>query len=68
MNKQKLEERMKHCGVSKKQAYQSLNISRSAFYRKMNGLSEFNLKEIRGLMFMLNLDNADEIFFDKKAS
>lgn len=68
MNKKKLEERMEQCGVSKKQAYQRLHISRSAFYRKMNGLSEFTLKEIRELMFMLDLDDADEIFFDKKVS
>ena len=68
MNKQKLEERMQQCKVSKKQAYERLKISRSAFYRKLNGISEFTLQEIRELMSMLNLKSADEIFFDKEVS
>ena len=68
MNKKKLEDRMKECGISKKQAYQRLKISRSAFYRKCNGLSEFKLPEIRELMNMLDLSSADEIFFEVKVS
>ena len=68
MNKQKLEARMQQCGVNKTQAYRRLKISRSAFYRKLNGISEFTLQEIRELMVMLNLKSADEIFFDKKVS
>lgn len=68
MNKQKLEARMQQCNISKTQAYQRLGISRSAFYRKLNGLSEFTLFEIRELMSMLNLKSADEIFFDKEVS
>ena len=68
MNKQKLEERMQQCNVSKRQAYERLKISRSAFYRKLNGISEFTLQEIRELMSMLNLKSADEIFFDKEVS
>ena len=68
MNKQKLEDRMKQCNVSKRQAYERLKISRSAFYRKLNGISEFTLQEIRELMSMLNLKSADEIFFDKEVS
>lgn len=68
MNKKKLEDRMKECGISKKHAYQRLKISRSAFYRKCNGLSEFKLQEIRELMSMLDLESADEIFFDLKVS
>jgi len=68
MNKQKLEAQMKACGVTKTQAYKRLKISRSAFYRKLNGISEFNLGQIRELMVMLNLKSADEIFFDKEVS
>ena len=68
MNKQKLEAQMKACNITKKQAYERLKISRSAFYRKLNGISEFNLKQIRDLMSMLNLKSADEIFFDKEVS
>lgn len=68
MNKQKLEARMKQHGISKTEAFQRLKISRSAFYRKLNGISEFTLQEIRELMVMLDLDSADEIFFDRKVS
>lgn len=68
MNKQKLEERMKQHGINKTEAFTRLKISRSAFYRKLNGISEFTLQEIRELMVMLDLDSADEIFFDRKVS
>ena len=68
MNKQKLMERMKQCGVSITYAYKYLKISRSAFYRKCNGLSEFTLREIQELMVLLDLKNGDDIFFEKKVS
>ena len=68
MNQKKLEARMQQLGISKTQAYRRLGISRSAFYRKLHGKSEFNLAEIRILMEMLDLESADEIFFDKKVS
>ena len=68
MNQKKLEARMQQKGISKTQAYKRLGISRSAFYRKLHGKSEFNLAEIRTMMEMLDLESADEIFFDKKVS
>ena len=68
MNQQKLEARMHQLRISKTQAYRRLGISRSAFYRKLHGKSEFNLAEIRILMEMLDLESADEIFFDKEVS
>ena len=40
-----------------------LGISRSAFYRKCNGISEFNLSEIQKIIDYLNLDSPMEIFF-----
>lgn len=49
---------------------QSLKISKSAFYRKLNKSSEFTRKEISMLMDLLELDKekAFEIFFDEKVS
>ena len=59
MNQQKLEARMQQCRISKKEAQQRLGLSRSAFYRKCNGKSEFTLAEIRILMDLLELESAD---------
>lgn len=46
----------------------SLNISKSAFYRKLNKSSEFTRKEISMLMDLLDLDKerAFEIFFSEE--
>lgn len=68
MNQAKLTARMQQCNVTKKEAQQRLGLSRSAFYRKCNGKSEFTLAEIRLLMDLLDLESADEIFFDRKVS
>lgn len=68
MNQEKLEARMQQKGITKTQAYKRLGISRSAFYRKLHCKSEFNLAEIRTLMEMLDLESADEIFFDREVS
>lgn len=40
-----------------------LGISRSAFYRKCNGKSEFTLSEIKKIIDFLKLDSPVEIFF-----
>ncbi len=42
-----------------------LGISKSAFYRKLNGQSEFNRKEICSLIEILQIDDEDaiKIFF-----
>ena len=47
---------------------QSLKISKSAFYRKLNKTSEFTRKEIHILMNLLELDinKAFEIFFSEE--
>ncbi len=68
MNATKLDQRMRDCRISKEQARKALNISRSAFYRKRKGTSEFTLGEIRVLMSLLRLESADEIFFDAEVS
>ena len=59
MNKLKLEYEMKMKGISAAEMCNALKISRSAFYRKCNGKTEFTRREIEAL---------EEIFFDEKVS
>ena len=68
MNKQALFDRMKQRGYSVTDMYSALNISRSAFYRKCNGLSEFTLKEVTRIMELLGVEDPNEIFFAKKVT
>lgn len=68
MNKNAMLEKMKEQGISITQMYGELNISRSAFYRKCNGKSEFTLKEITQIMNILGVEDPCEIFFSRKVS
>lgn len=63
MNKALLEYKMKAEGKSISDMCSVLKISRSAFYRKCNGTSEFTLSEIQKITEFLNLDSPVEIFF-----
>ena len=63
MNKALLEYKMSEKGKSIEDMCRILNISRSAFYRKCNGKSEFTLREIKEIVAILNLDSPVEIFF-----
>lgn len=45
-----------------------LKISRSAFYRKCKGTSEFTQSEIEQIVAYLNLDSPMGIFFNPKVS
>ena len=45
-----------------------LGISRSAFYRKCNGKSEFTQGEIQKIVDYLNLESPVGIFFKSKVS
>lgn len=49
---------------------EKLGISRSAFYRKCNGITEFTLREIQIIIEYLSLESheADAIFFNSKVS
>jgi transcriptional regulator with XRE-family HTH domain len=51
--------------VSQKEVAAFLGLSESGLYKKMNGGSEFWVREIRKLQELLNLTNAerDHIFF-----
>ncbi len=68
MDKQALLDKMKEKGVTITSMYGALGISRSAFYRKCNGKSEFTLKEITQMMTLLEINDPSEIFFSEKVS
>ena len=42
---------------------ENLGISRSAFYRKCNGITEFTLGEIQTIVDYLSLESPSPIFF-----
>jgi len=68
MNKALLEYEMKKRGVSNGDMCAMLGISRSAFYRKCNGQSEFTQGEIQKIVDYLNLETPVGIFFTEKVS
>jgi len=68
MNKARLEYEMNLRGVSRSKLCEILGISRSAFYRKCNGISEFTQGEIQKIVDFLNLETPMGIFFDVKVS
>lgn len=63
MNKALLEYYMKVNGKSISDMCEILGISRSAFYRKCNGISEFTQSEIGKIVEYLNLSSPMDIFF-----
>lgn len=63
MNKALLEYKMKIKGKGISDMCSMLGISRSAFYRKCNGKSEFTQSEISKIVKYLDLDSPVEIFF-----
>lgn len=68
MNKYKLEYEMKSRGITVGKLCEDLEISRSAFYRKCNGISEFTQSEIQNIVDYLGLPSPMGIFFEDKAS
>lgn len=68
MNKEKLQDAMDQQGVSIQDMCNKLNMSRSAFYRKSNGISEFTQSEIQSIVDILKLDSPMGIFFAEKVS
>ncbi|MEE0968561.1 MAG: helix-turn-helix transcriptional regulator [Clostridia bacterium] len=63
MNTALLEDKMKERGKTISDMCRMLGISRSAFYRKRKGISEFTQNEIRKIVMYLELDSPVEIFF-----
>lgn len=71
MNKLKLEYEMKMKGITAVEMCKLLKISRSAFYRKCSGKTEFTRKEIEQIIEILGISKSEaleEIFFDEKVS
>ena len=68
MDKLKLEYVIKKQGYSVKDVSKRIGISRSAFYRKMNGTSEFTQTEIQKLIDTLKIESPMDIFFTPKVS
>ena len=63
MDKALLEYEMKKKGVTIDEMCEVIGISRSAFYRKCNGTSEFTQSEIQTIVDHLNLESPVGIFF-----
>lgn len=68
MDKALLEYEMNKRHVSIAEMCDVLKISRSAFYRKCNGKSEFTQSEIQIIVDYLNLESPMGIFFKEKVS
>ncbi|MBR2311298.1 MAG: helix-turn-helix transcriptional regulator [Oscillospiraceae bacterium] len=68
MDKDKLQDAMKQQGVSIQDMCSKLNMSRSAFYRKSNGISEFTQSEMQRIVDILKLESPMGIFFAEKVS
>lgn len=68
MDKEKLQDAMKNQGVSIQDMCNKLNMSRSAFYRKSNGISEFTQSEMQRIVDILKLESPMGIFFAEKVS
>ena len=63
MDKARLEYEMRKKGISTIELACKLGISRSALYRKMNGITEFTLSEIQTIVDFLKLESPVGIFF-----
>ncbi len=66
MDRYKLEYEMKRRGVTVENLCENIGMSRSAFYRKCRGTSEFTLTEIQKIVENLGLDSPMGIFLRKK--
>ena len=68
MDKALLEYEMKKRGVTIADMCEELNCSRSTFYRKSNGISEFTQSDIQKIVDFLGLDSPVGVFFTVKVS
>lgn len=68
MDRFKLEYEMKSRGITTEKMCKDLKISRSAFYRKCRGKSEFTQSEIQAIVDYLGLESPMGIFFADKVS
>lgn len=68
MDKARLRYEMAKKNISLLDLCSALGLSRSALYRKMNGISEFTQSEIQKIVDCLELDSPVGIFFAEKVS
>ena len=68
MDKYRLQYEMKIRGITVEELCKDVHISRSAFFRKCNGISEFTLGEIQRILDYLGLESPMGIFFAEKVS
>ena len=68
MDRFKLEYEMKSRGVTVEKLCNDLNMSRSAFYRKCRGFTEFTQSEIQNIVSYLGLKTPMGIFFAEEVS
>ena len=68
MNKALLEYEMKKRNISIDSLCEKIGISKTSFYRKTNGKSEFTLGEIQEIVKLLKLESPMEIFFAKEVT
>lgn len=68
MNKARLEYEMSIRGVTRTELCKAIGISKSAYYRKCNGTSEFTQGEIQKIVDFLGLETPMGVFFDAKVS
>lgn len=68
MDEEKLREIMRKQEVTVEDMCAYLNISRSAFYRKCKGITQFTQGEIEGIVNKLKLNSPMGIFFKEKVS
>lgn len=66
MNKARLRYEMDTRAVSVEDLCAYIGISKSAFYKKLNGKSEFTRREIERICQRLELDSPVDIFFAEK--
>ena len=68
MDKALLKYEMSKNGITIGDLCKKLGMSRSAFYRKCNGKSDFTQREIQGIVDLLHLESPMAIFFAKQVS
>lgn len=68
LDKYKLEYEMKSRGITIEKMCSDIHMSRSAFYRKCNGITQFTQGEIQSIVDYIGLDSPMGIFFTEKVS
>ena len=68
MDKYKLEYEMKSRGITIEKMCADIHMSRSAFYRKCKGITQFTQGEIQSIVDYIGLDSPMGIFFGEKVS